>query len=211
MIVVLRLILSIVMRVLNNSTKTLKTECEVFRLNILLFNGGTSNKNTKLVVNIFKSLCESKGHTVFYLDSYYHDCINCRKCASTGECCIKDDITGVFKNNDIDIIIIGTPLYFFYMSAKAKAFLDRLYSINLRDKILGLICVSGSPYYESGTPLVEESIVNSCDYCKSHYGGTFHMVTNDEYTGYLTEEDKEGLNNFLCDLEVTYSEIKEDK
>lgn len=178
-------------------------------MNILLFNGGTSNKNTKLVVNTFKNICEQKGHTVLSLDGYFHDCINCGKCSEKGECCMNDDFTKVFRDNKFDAIIIGTPIYFFHMSAKAKAFLDRLYSVDLSGMIFGLICISGSPYYSGGTDLVVESMRRSCEYCDSFFAGVFQITTHDQYTGLISNNDEERLEDFLYGVEVTYNEIKE--
>lgn len=181
-------------------------------MNILLFNGGTSNKNTKMVVDFFKVLCEKRGHTVTLLDDYFKDCINCQKCANTGICCFNDQITKVLSHKDnIDAVVIGTPIYFFHMSAKAKAFLDRLYPIDKSNLIFGLLCISGSIKEQSGVDLIVESILRTCDYCNSKFAGTFNKVTDDKYTGSLTDEDIECLNILVDNMEDLIYEIKENK
>lgn len=187
-----------------------RIECEVCsELNILLFNGGTSNKNTKLLTINYKQICESRGHNVVVLDSYFRDCMNCSKCFDTGKCCIPDTLTTTLEKTKFDCVVIGTPLYFYHMSAKAKAFLDRLYSLDKTDLIFSLICVCGSPYEESGIDLIEESMIRTCEYCGSYLTPTFYKVTNDEFTGIVTEEDKDNLVKLIEETEVIFNEVKE--
>ena len=164
-----------------------------------------------MIVNEYKQICESKGHRVVLLNSYYKDCMNCSQCFDTGKCCIPDNLTENLNINTFDCVVIGTPLYFYHMSAKAKAFLDRLYSIDKTDLIFSLLCVCGSPYEESGIDLVEESMLRTCDYCGSHLTPTFFKVTNDEFTGVLTEEDKENLIKLIEETEVIFNEVKESR
>ena len=179
-------------------------------MNILLFNGGTSKKNTYLVVDRFEKLCKERGHKVTTLNGYFTDCLNCQYCSNNDEgvCCIQDKITEALRDK-IDVVVIGTPIYFFYMSAKAKSFLDRLYCLDKTNLIFSTLCISGSPIEESGVDLIEESILRACEYCGSHYAGTFNKVTNDQYTGSLTEEDERGINELIDEIEVIFNEIKE--
>ena len=179
-------------------------------MNILLFNGGTSNKNTKLVVETYKKFCELRGHNVTLLDEYYKDCLNCQVCSTKGNCCIKDTLTSTLTKR-FDCITIATPVYFFYMSAKAKAFLDRLYCLDKENMIFSLLCVSGSPFEESGIDLIEESIDRACDYCNAHRTNTFYKVTSDIFTGKLEESDEYWLEEVIKDMEVLYCETKESR
>lgn len=187
--------------------KILKKESE--SMNIILFNGGTSNNNTKLVVDSFKTLCEKRGHNVCLLDEYYRDCLACRYCYERRVCCIKDGLTEVIQSFPFDAIVIGTPIFFFHMSAKAKAFLDRFYQTNLTNKILCGLVVGGSPYDSSGVDLIDESIQRTCNYCGSIFAPSFFKCSHDEYTGILTEEDIEALEITITNMEVLFNEIKE--
>lgn len=179
-------------------------------MNILVFNGGTSNKNTKLVSETYKNICESRGHNVVLLDEYFKDCLNCQKCSEQNICCIKDSLTNTLSQKGrFDCITIATPIYFYHMSAKAKAFLDRLYCLDKENLIFSLLCVSGSTFEDSGIDLVEESIDRMCDYCNSYRTATFYKTTNDIFAGKLEDKDTYYIEEVIKDMEVLYSEIKE--
>ncbi len=76
-------------------------------------------------------------------------CDACGGCNKTGECHIKDDMPEVFeKMLAADAILFGTPVYFYNMTAQAKAVIDRSISLNqpeqsLANKVAGLV-VTGS-------------------------------------------------------------------
>ncbi len=56
-----------------------------------------------------------------------HACMRCRK---TGICALDDDMKPLFEElKNADCIILGTPIYFYYMTAQMKAFTDRLFSL----------------------------------------------------------------------------------
>ena len=90
-------------------------------------------------------------------------CDACDCCLETGECIIDDDMQELYpKLLEADGIIIGTPVYFWGVSAQAKAFIDRTYCLSsghralipsehaqikqyqkgLRDKVGGIIVVA---------------------------------------------------------------------
>lgn len=57
-------------------------------------------------------------------------CHACLKCRETGECVQEDDMAPLFDElRRADAVVLGTPIYFYYMSAQMKAFTDRLFSI----------------------------------------------------------------------------------
>lgn len=56
-------------------------------------------------------------------------CHACMKCRETGICVQDDDMKPLFNEiRAADCIVLGTPIYFYYMSAQLKAFTDRLFS-----------------------------------------------------------------------------------
>ena len=77
-------------------------------------------------------------------------CKGCYGCQKTGECVTKDDMqTLKEKMIEADGILFGTPVYFYGMTAQAKAVIDRTFSFNrpessLRNKVGGVITVAGS-------------------------------------------------------------------
>jgi multimeric flavodoxin WrbA len=75
-------------------------------------------------------------------------CDGCRSCTKTGECVIDDDMMNVYpKLLFADGIIIGTPVYFWTVTAQAKLLMDRTFSLyhakRLSDKVCGCIAVAG--------------------------------------------------------------------
>ncbi len=71
-------------------------------------------------------------------------CDGCRSCHKTGKCHVKDDMQDIYpKLLEADGIIFGTPVYFWNVSAQAKALIDRTYVFSprrkLRNKVAGVV------------------------------------------------------------------------
>jgi multimeric flavodoxin WrbA len=77
-------------------------------------------------------------------------CDACGSCGKTGKCHIEDDVQILFdKMVESDGIIFATPIYFYGMTAQAKAIIDRSISLNrpersLANKTGGVIVTGGS-------------------------------------------------------------------
>ncbi len=74
-------------------------------------------------------------------------CDGCESCIMTGKCRIEDDMQGIYsKLLEADGIIFGTPVYFWSVTAQAKALIDRTYVLRegrrLRNKIVGVVVVA---------------------------------------------------------------------
>jgi multimeric flavodoxin WrbA len=84
------------------------------------------------------------------VDKTIHPCDACRACSGTGVCKIKDDMQDLYRKMlEADGIIFGTPVYFWDMTAQAKAIIDRTFSLNtpeksLANKVGGIVVVAGS-------------------------------------------------------------------
>jgi multimeric flavodoxin WrbA len=77
-------------------------------------------------------------------------CDGCWACTKAGKCHIKDDVA-ILQDKMIaaEGIIFGTPIYFWGMTAQAKAVIDRTISLNqpgrnLNDKVCGVVASCGS-------------------------------------------------------------------
>jgi len=76
-------------------------------------------------------------------------CDHCGSCVKTGQCHIKDDMQGLYpKMIDADGIIIGSPVYFWSVTAQTKLVIDRTYALRrptnrLEGKVGGAIAVAG--------------------------------------------------------------------
>jgi multimeric flavodoxin WrbA len=77
-------------------------------------------------------------------------CDGCWACRKTGRCPIDDDMQGLYeKMLGADGIIFGTPVYFWGMTAQAKAVMDRTIALgrperSLASKVAGVVAVAGS-------------------------------------------------------------------
>jgi multimeric flavodoxin WrbA len=83
--------------------------------------------NTDILINEIRKGAE--GHRYEQLDLYdlnISPCTDCRDCR-TGACSIDDDMQDIYpKIEGADVIIFGTPLYWYGPSGPMKLFMDRL-------------------------------------------------------------------------------------
>jgi len=111
------------------------------------------NGNTVSLLNLALEGAKAEGADIEMYSVAGKDikpCDGCQACAKTGECKIKDDIQLLFtKMLEADGIIFGIPVYFYGMTAQAKAIIDRTISFsgphkNLANKVGGVIVTGGS-------------------------------------------------------------------
>lgn len=66
-----------------------------------------------------------------------HPCIGCGTCEKAGICVFKDDMPELYeKINRVDRIIIGSPIYFYNVTAQTKLFIDRCQALWSRKYVL---------------------------------------------------------------------------
>lgn len=102
--------------------------------NILVIVGSGQKKgNTNQLANAFAEGTRSAGHTVnniFLGNKTIHGCNGCEACRSTKKCIQKDDMEAIYPLiHQADTIVLASPLYFWTISARLKAFLERFYAI----------------------------------------------------------------------------------
>jgi multimeric flavodoxin WrbA len=74
-------------------------------------------------------------------------CDGCETCEITGECKIEDDMQGIYtKLLQSDGIILGSPVYWWGVTAQAKIIIDRTFVFRrgrrLRNKVAGAVVVA---------------------------------------------------------------------
>lgn len=89
--------------------------------------------NTDILVNEICRGSKTKGHVVEAVRLYDYEilpCIDCRHCKRREDnyaCTMKDGMQVIYpKLEDSDLIIFGTPVYWYGPTAKMKLLLDRL-------------------------------------------------------------------------------------
>jgi len=105
--------------------------------------------NTEILVREALAGAAEKGAETELLhlaDLKISPCTACEACSETGECIIEDDMKEIYpKLLSADGIIIGTPVYFWTVSAQAKLLMDRTYAKlggDLGGKVCGAIAVA---------------------------------------------------------------------
>ncbi|MFX1262923.1 MAG: flavodoxin family protein [Promethearchaeota archaeon] len=91
------------------------------------------NGNTEILVDVVLSAAEENGastHKVILSKLDIGPCRACDTCRRTGKCVQKDDMEEIVtKIKNSDVLILGTPVYWWGPTAQFKAFLDRWYGV----------------------------------------------------------------------------------
>ena len=128
---------------------------------------GSPRKNGNTDILVSKILEGSKDvgaeiEMIYLKDLKIKECNGCHACWDGKECSKHDDMNGLFeKVIECDVIIFGTPVYWYGPTALMKAFIDRFVYFNSpknREKIKGKIAVLAVPFeedtLETARPLV---------------------------------------------------------
>ena len=118
---------------------------------ILIINGSPrKSKNCSKIINNIVEKFQINNIEYEVLDIYKMNidyCTACDYCCKTGKCRIKDDMTPIYKDiRECDTIAIISPVYWWQVSAQAKLFIDRLYSLE-REELEGkklIVVVNGA-------------------------------------------------------------------
>ena len=99
--------------------------------------GGRPKGNTAQLVSSFARGAEEAGHHVEVISLLKHEvkgCLGCNTCRYGKPCVQKDAFqTLVPKIKDADMIVFASPLYFWTISSRLKAFIERFYCIAEED------------------------------------------------------------------------------
>ena len=104
---------------------------------LVIQGGGRAKGNTTQFVNSFVDGAKESGHSVEVISLLKNEvkgCLGCNVCRY-GKPCIQKDafIDLVPKIKDADYIVFASPLYFWTVSARIKAFIERFYCIAEED------------------------------------------------------------------------------
>jgi multimeric flavodoxin WrbA len=98
--------------------------------------------NTATLVKVILDRCHTAGIDTEFVSlagKKILPCLGCEKCRET-KCCVieKDDWVKVIKKVlDCDVLIIGSPTYFFDVNGQTKNFIDRTFSLYHDRKLTG--------------------------------------------------------------------------
>ena len=103
------------------------------RMNILIISGSPrKDSNTELLAEAFAKGAAAQHHVeiVSVRDYKVNPCLGCNACFKTnGICAQKDDMAIIYeKMNQVDMLVIASPVYFYGISAQLKAVIDRFHN-----------------------------------------------------------------------------------
>ncbi len=68
----------------------------------------------------------AETRSLYARDLKMSGCLECGGCDETGRCVVKDDMQSVYPLlEDADVIILASPMFFYGITAQAKALIDR--------------------------------------------------------------------------------------
>jgi multimeric flavodoxin WrbA len=75
-------------------------------------------------------------HTVYVRDLKMSGCIECGGCDKTGKCVVEDDMQSVYPLLEkADVIFLASPIFFYSLTAQAKALIDRAQAMWAKQQI----------------------------------------------------------------------------
>ena len=106
--------------------------------------------NTEILVSAALASAKDSGaevELVTIADKNIAPCDGCESCEKTSKCRINDDMQEIYsKLLECDGIVFGTPVYFWGVTAQAKALIDRTFVFRkgreLRNKVAGVVVVA---------------------------------------------------------------------
>lgn len=145
-------------------------------MKVLLVNGSPRlNGNTRLALETIGNGVRNNrpNWAVEMIDIAEHKisgCIACGSCKKNGGSCVLDDETNdlVEQLAETDLVILGTPVYWWGVSAQLKLFIDKWFSrgkeLGSMHKKLGLVAVGAAPVTDREYGLIEEQMKCICEY-----------------------------------------------
>lgn len=105
---------------------------------LVIQSSGKTKGNTAQLVESFIKGATEKGHFVEVISLVKNEvkpCLGCNACRYEKPCIQKDSFNEIVpKIKEADCLIFASPLYFWSMSARIKAFIERFYCIAIKDE-----------------------------------------------------------------------------
>lgn len=105
---------------------------------LVIQGGGRANGNTAQLVNHFVKGASDAGYEIEVVSLLKYEvkgCLGCNACRYGKPCIQKDDFAEIIpKIESADMIVFASPLYFWTISSKLKAFIERFYCIAQEDE-----------------------------------------------------------------------------
>ncbi len=104
---------------------------------LVVIGGGRPGGNTAQLADAFVRGAEEAGHHVEQISlvkTEVKGCLGCNACRYGKPCIIKDGFNDIApKIKEADLVVFASPLYFWTISSRIKAFIERFYCIAEED------------------------------------------------------------------------------
>jgi len=134
--------------------------------------------NTDILVDWVLQGAKSCGHATEKLYLYDYKilpCLDCRRCKKDGfTCALKDEMSEIYPRlEEADLIVFGTPVYWYGPTAKMKLLIDRMRPFIASGKLKGKrgVVVTPSEEGESCSGPLMEMFRMSFEYLGMTYAG----------------------------------------
>lgn len=105
---------------------------------LVIQSSGRSKGNTAQLVESFVKGANERGHyteVISLVKNEVKPCLGCNACRYEKPCVQKDAFNELIpKIKEADCLVFASPLYFWSMSARIKAFIERFYCIAIKDE-----------------------------------------------------------------------------
>jgi multimeric flavodoxin WrbA len=181
-------------------------------MKLLIVNGSPRfNSNSSRLADELTGIMQERGHQYWVVDELSQSltsCLHCGGCFNKKKCGIKDRVTFALDNFDeFDGVVFVSPIYFYNLTPIALKVLTRLYSIDLENKVFGLILSSGSNFRYGGADLIIEQFKRIDEYCGSTTVTPYNKVTFDKVLP-INEADRAGIKLLVEEMEGLCNEAK---
>ena len=123
------------------------------------------NGNTHIIVSKILDGARdmgAEGDLIFLSDLNIKECDGCHSCWIDNDCSKNDDMNNLYPMIiESEVIIFGTPVYWYGPTALMKAFLDRFVYFNCpnnKEKIRGKLAILAVPFEEDNIETAEPLI-----------------------------------------------------
>lgn len=104
---------------------------------LIILGGGRPHGNTAQLAESFAKGAREAGHEVETISLLKHEvkgCLGCNACRYSKPCIQKDSFNEIIpKIMEADLLVFASPLYFWTLSSRLKAFIERFYCIAEED------------------------------------------------------------------------------
>ena len=104
---------------------------------LVVVGGGRAKGNTAQLVDAFSKGAQEAGHSVKTVSLISHEvkgCLGCNACRFGKPCVQKDDFNALVPEIEAaDMLVFASPLYYWTISARLKAFVERFYCLAKQD------------------------------------------------------------------------------